>query len=300
MVAPPPVVLSQKETTPLPFVSLLPCRISHDGPANIRQFFATRPHASSSTSATSASPSLSASFRGRLLISTPFSVPSEYQGIVFTTTKPAPKQDASRRAMEDEDEEEKKRLKKRARMMMSPSRTKQSTKVVAVGTRRSPRRKAAPKFSMDSDEEHEGEGGEMAVEEVEETVVVEEKVVIEADAVKNEEEMPLQPSSPVMVDAPILPDPPSLTLFAHSSLTQTIEISTPTTPITESESGSQLLPAPTDDDERLARDVQYLVPTATFDTIQIWNADYQLDKQEDVYAKAINEWFGVAEMIHAY
>ncbi|KAL8276183.1 hypothetical protein RQP46_011395 [Phenoliferia psychrophenolica] len=277
----------------LPYVSLLPASIAHDGPADVATYFPTRPlpsaAASTTTSSSSKPQALEAAFRGRLVVSTPLAVPAGYTGLVFTTSTPvastssvatpcaAKKPKVSKPKDEDKDAKP---------LMRAP-----------LGARRSPRKQVVQaKYSMDSDDEDsegdapEGEG-EPPVEPSEVEVLDDASAVVEEVATDAED--------PAAAARPPLASEASLVILAE----------TPATPPRSEESSQKDMKrdaeeAGLDEQEEqerdLARDVQVLVPTATFDTVQIWHADFALDMEEDTYARTLTEWFSIADKIHAY
>lgn len=50
-------------------------------------------------------------------------------------------------------------------------------------------------------------------------------------------------------------------------------------------------------EDALERDLQFLVPHATFEGIQIWHPDMALDPEQDVYARNLVEFVGIAAMV---
>lgn len=80
------------------------------------------------------------------------------------------------------------------------------------------------------------------------------------------------------------------------SLPLPITVSGPSTPASQ--------PAPKEEEEEdateeeaLGRDLQLLVPLATFEGIQIWHPDMALDREQDVYARNLVEFVGIAAMV---
>ncbi|KAK4699073.1 hypothetical protein P7C70_g7195, partial [Phenoliferia sp. Uapishka_3] len=319
----PPIQFGQSSTPlpTLPYVSLLPASIAHDGPANISTYFPTRPLSTSASpsSSTDTPTALEAAFRGRLVVSTPFTVPEGYTGLIFSTSTPAPSRapvastsTPSRAVKKPKTVKEVNGEEVKGKQLMSaPS-----------GVRRSPRKSrqvvVQAKFSMDSDEDDEEEGeGEPSVE-------PSEVAVQDSSEPKTVEEGPEPPSSP----APPVGRP----LIAESSSSMLLLSETPATPQSEADSQPvvelkrdvEAAGFDEQDDEELARDVQILVPQATFDTIQIWHADFALDvevisrlgrkrrtsspiadllvthPQEDTYARTLTEWFSVADKVSLF
>lgn len=174
--------------------------------------------------------------------------------------------------------------------------------------RTSPRKKiAVVKYSMDSDDDEE-EGREVVdiKMEVEVTVEVELKAMI-VDAVMLEEE------DATDVDVGTASTSEAVSPATVSDISQATF--TPLAPLVPTSSLTTLASAPEsqtfcsnpDQDENQEqeqaeesdsiRDVQELIPYATFDTIQIWNADYELDVGQDVFCRTLSEWIGVGAKV---
>lgn len=203
------------------------------------------------------------------------------------------------------------RAHKKAKTVVQTTRTKTTTTVASsavMGSRRSPRQKVVvQQFSMDEDAEEEeaaldnGEGP-AAMDVDASTVLHEAEEVIIDDTVSTSLIMPL-PSHSIVT---------SLAVSAHPlSASSSFAFSSPATPTLTTSSFPNLLldaeaeakpeaevePENEDEEVALARDIQYLVPCATFDSLRIWHADYELDLEEDVYGRAVSEWIGVSKMV---
>ncbi|GAA5913914.1 hypothetical protein JCM6882_004394 [Rhodosporidiobolus microsporus] len=116
------------------------------------------------------------------------------------------------------------------------------------------------------------------------------------------------------------PAPPPAPLLSRTSTTTSSAI--PSTPLTATPSidslpaGAELknpfdaslsLPsaaAAVEPTETLQRDRQVLRPVLAFSAIEVWNADFPVAggrvAEEDDVGRAVSEWLGVAEKIHAY
>lgn len=303
--APAPIVLApHSESTPLatlPYVSILPFRIAYDGPAPIKTYFPTRPLPSPpSADGTNAKPptgALEATFRGRLLVSTPLPVPAGFTGLVFSTSTPVPPPTAGASTGTPAPASKKAKVVVEKKPEGGAGGTEKTLIGAPSGARRSPRKRkptVLAKFSMDSDDEaDEGEG--------EPSAEPSEVEVLDLDG-EGEEEIVAAPEPPPS-SAPVVAAAP---LVAQSSLLSLDE--TPATPISEAEFQSapelkrdaDAASLDAGEENSLARDVQLLIPRATFDTVQIWHADFALDTEEDTYARTLTEWFSVAEKVHAY
>lgn len=298
MVKSPVVVLSQfpselnEETNNLKSISLLPFTIGFDGLAPISTYFINRIRTSTSKSLTKDETLsvLEGSFRGRQVLSTPIDLPLGFKGLVFSTTTPTisntsveqdSKPKANKKVKLNSNEEFVVEGKGKGKEIILPS---------IAGRRTSPRKKVAViKYAMDSDDDEAEEEDEMLTKEVEIAKMKEEEIVsMEVEQFQIE------------ITAPSSPIAPTVSLSISSKRTLSVEdssssiLSTTDTPV-ESQSSATTL----DEDEKV-KDLQELIPSATFNSIQIYNADYELDVEEDVFVKTINEWVGLSNKIHNY
>ena len=287
-ISPPSIFLSPStERLPTASVSLLPFQINYDGPAKISTYFSTRPRISTSifglksikarVSALSrivlgqekeeVPAELEASFRGRLLLSTPFVVPQNYVGLVFSTTTPAPTAPTVSKVEKLEE-----RVIKKVKLSTAEDRKGKGKSLITVpdGRRRSPRKKATPRvvFSMDSSDE-EGEKDNM-------NTKVEPEEIAPISEVEKESVPTREPEIEMEIE------------MYPAILSQNSPVP-PETPIE-----SQQTSPPTEMDP-LARDTQTLIPHSTFNFFQIFNADVELDPIEDVYARGVLEWIEIAD-----
>ncbi|GAA5830154.1 hypothetical protein JCM11251_006899 [Rhodosporidiobolus azoricus] len=142
---------------------------------------------------------------------------------------------------------------------------------------------------------------EISVATVAETVAQVEVVTEATDAAE-----PTEPSECIAA-----PDPPAPLLSRTSTATSS---AIPSTPLTSTASIDSLsadknpfdvsLSTSTDETTEVQRDVQVLRPVLSFSAIEIWNADFPVAggrvEEEDDVGRAVSEWLGVAEKIHAY
>lgn len=283
-------------------ISLFPFSINYDGPAPISTYFHPSPVPSTSSSSNDADAAppppqhQEAAFRGRLVVSTSVPLPTGYKGLVYETTTPIPA-----KVVEVEKVKVEKKVVKKMKLDDATAEGERK-KAVELGLRRSPRKakKVVVQYSMDSDEsevEEEGAKEEQKEEEskmdedepsqvatvVEEEVTTTTTVTTETTTV---EEAVIPPT-----ETPAAPLPP---LSAGSSLL-VAPVTPPPAPVPELED----LPEAKEEEEdtKLARDVKHLIPVALFDRIELWNADFKADLQEDLYARTIGEWVGVAEKV---
>ena len=236
-------------------------------------------------------------FRGRLVVGSLWTLPSGFSGLVFGTDSPSPT------LLPTSDEKPAKRIKldpSSSSTNLPPTtaaeggtKGKGKEKVLMLvpdGRRRSPRKKniiVLPKYSLDSDEEdggeQKGEEGMMEVNTVPIQVVLQgEEEGQDVELVEGEEE-----GGPISTTTTPLDSQPSLPLTTTTTTTTTTTIEA----------------TPTDEGEieiKLERDTQLLIPSSTFSSIQIYNADVELDPEEDLYAKGLLEWFAVAEKVRLF
>ncbi|GAA5986096.1 hypothetical protein JCM5350_004431 [Sporobolomyces pararoseus] len=181
--APQTILTTSSEPLPsLSSISLLPCSLAFDGPAPISTYFHPRPYVPESTTPDleeKQQPHRQAAFRGRRLISTTFSLPQGYKGLVFSTKAAVPPRATEDEMMEQELETMREEKNRKAREERAAKRAKTSIEGGDSSMRRSPRKaaqaareraikaakekakgkgKGANKFSLDdSDEEEEEE-----------------------------------------------------------------------------------------------------------------------------------------------
>lgn len=311
----------------------MPFKIAYDGLAKITTFFITRPRSATASSSSIPLPTTrlegnaelkegegegegprEAAFRGRLLLSTPIALPPTYVGLVYTASVPRAsivvasdnergkgKGKGKGRAIDLEEERIVKRVKVSngagngggKELMNFPD-----------GRRRSPRKKkpvVVQKYSMDSDEEveliNEEEEEEIEVESEVKIIITDEQdeemetqegeknedvVILTEDEIKLDVVVDERPSTP--------PPSSSLPILPASSAPLTFDTS-------PSSTHNDVLSNKEEEMTALERDIQYLTPISTFNHLQIWNPDIELDKEEDVYARTLGEWVGIAEMV---
>lgn len=301
MIKSPTVILSNfsnniNEEKEINSISLLPFQISFDGLAPISTYFSTRTRISTSKSSNLTSlPLLESSFRGRQVLSTPINLPKGFKGLIFSTTTPTVS------TINDNDKPNKPSSKKRVKLSSSDEFSQEKGKGKEIilssitGRRTSPRKKVTViKYSMDSDEEEEDEPKEVDEDERIETET-------EGNTMELDEQVHIEiiaPTSPIRSPSPTASS--SLALSAHPSTSSVFSLVD--TPL-ESQSSSQEESSQKElelEDEGEIKDVQELIPFATFNAIQIWNSDYELDGQEDVFVRSLNEWVGIGNKIHSY
>ncbi|SCZ97944.1 BZ3500_MvSof-1268-A1-R1_Chr3-3g06474 [Microbotryum saponariae] len=274
-----------------PSISLLPFSITYAGPTDVSSQFPLHPSTPTKRSDGTLELHSEAAFRGRLLISSRVELPQGYRGWVVESRKPAPATIATISTESGKGVEE--RVVKKAKIeggRMGGSFRGRGGKVFQKGTRTSPRKKkVVVKYSLDSDEELEGnEVGEDEMmknrEEVEE--------VEEARTEEEEEER-------TMVDTPHE--------SIESSSTSTTTTTIPSTLVSLSTSFSSLPDTPKEPEPEpeienfaeapLARDEIHLLPIASFASIDLWNPDSAADLATDVYARSLGEWTGIAAKV---
>ncbi|BGP27796.1 hypothetical protein JCM10295v2_006773 [Rhodotorula toruloides] len=331
------LALSSTPLPSLPFISLLPFSLAHDGPAPISTYFRPRPY----TSTSNYEPAhRQASFRGRRVVSTVLSLPDGYQGLVFSTSAPLPPtaaQDEVDEASQEREERAAKRAKRAAASAAALSTSAldevEGDSAVADGLRRSPRKGTALSsaavrareravraakdkakqaavakgqkkggFSLDSDDEEEvseqQEEQEMTAVEIQETQVV---GASEAE-VKTDAGTPEIPSVDAETTMEIVTAAPPAPLRTTSALSTSSNSQIPSTPLSTTTSFSSLNPfeAPV----ALARDEKHLRPCATFAAIEVWNPDWPVAggrvAEEDAVGKTVSEWLRLARKIHSY
>lgn len=256
----------------LPSISLLPFSIAYDGPARVSTYF--HPSAVPSTSSAPEHQRQQAAFRGRLLVSRRVALPAGYGGLVFSSSVP---QAAAPVKSEEQQEQEERRAKK---AKLDAGREREKAAATARGLRRSPRkakpRKEVQKFSLDSDEEEdEEEAGSEA------TLIAE--------------------PSPAPVLAVDLGDLPTSLDDPSAASTRP---RTPSPQADVEEAGSQattvIAEAVEQEDEGgdlLQRDIRYLTPACTFNSIDVWHADHGGELEDDVYSRTMGEWVGLSAKV---
>lgn len=200
-----------------------------------------------------------------MILSTGIDLPAGYTGLVFSTSAPV--------IVVDPNEGEGSRKRAKVEVKKKDEEGKGKGKALMsrpAGGRRSPRKAVQVKYSMDSDDDEDEKTEE----------VKEEDVQME---VNDDETLPLPP--PTMLPLPLPLDRTSSTASVFS---------TPTTPPSQV---LEPLPETQDMDETSLEEIQYLVPQATFERIRVWNPDMVLDVEEDIYARSIIEWVGVASKV---
>lgn len=290
----------------IPSVQLLPLSIAFDGPANIKTYFVTRPIIPSTSTSPDPDPSTlvkspeegpqEATFRGRLVLSTPIAVPEGYTGLIFSTSAAAPPSPVAVASTSN----------KRIKLDATKGPTgKGDAKPVVVGgkskpllsrpkgrTRTSPRKSVQVRYSMDSDED-EGDKDKEGDDSL--------------DGRKGRDTTPSAAGPPPALSLST-PTGTSKVLDTMPEIEEAEEVLSPTPvpmvedlpPPPKEEAPPQEEEQEDDDAERLAPDQQHLVPYATFSSIQIYNPDMALDVEEDSYARSILEWVGIAEKVCPY
>ncbi|OAV99375.1 hypothetical protein PTTG_04557 [Puccinia triticina 1-1 BBBD Race 1] len=296
-------------------LDLMPFSIDYHGPAEISKYFLTRPAATASNTTPSSRPEeaddqhlefFEGSFRGRYLHGTRLKIPDGYSGLVLSSPDPTPQSShpsdqpgppivAHRSTGGTRTSTARGRGRGRGRARGRRLAQAAGTRAPPV-TRFQRKRKQndVPGF-LDSDDDDESGDEDEGAKKTDRQATPDASHARSSGpglqpAVKQEDTAADRPPSATRETDPMhLPSP-------SSSLQKTEDAKPDPPPI--------LPPPPTDlpapsSSPSTTQSSKVLRSIGRFDHITLWNVDDPLDLSQDIYARALNEWVGLSNLIHS-